>query len=102
VFADLELADYLLWKIPELRGHIAFDGRPELLTHDEFEAVIRFPRQRPGWHSAVRDYSLIVTTPVIAARAVATSTWRRAYVGKTLAIIHRPANSIPDAVPDAG
>jgi hypothetical protein len=90
VFADLEIADWLLWKIPELRGHIAFDGRPELLTRDEFEAVVRFPRQQPGWQSAVRGYSLIATTPVIAAHAVATSRWRRAYTDKTLAIIRSP------------
>lgn len=90
VFADLDIADWLLWKIPELRGHIAFDGRPELLTHDEFQAVVLFPRQQPGWQSAVHGYSLIVTRPVIAARAVANSRWRRAYTDGTLAIIRSP------------
>jgi len=68
VYADLSLADWALWAAPELRGRVAYDGRPELMTPQEFDGVIRFARLSPRWRSAVRGYTLLVTNDAIARR----------------------------------
>jgi len=68
VYADLPLADWALWNDPGLRGRIAYDGRPELMTPGEFAGVIRFARLSPGWPAALRGYSLVLTNPAIAHR----------------------------------
>jgi hypothetical protein len=66
VYADLTLADWVIWEAPQLRGMVAYDGRPELMTPREFTDVIRFSRTRPGWRAAVHGYSLIVTNETTA------------------------------------
>ncbi len=72
VLADLPVADWVLWQAPQLRGRIAYDGRPELLTRREFvDDAVRFERFTPGWEQAVRPYTLIVTDTAIAERLVA-------------------------------
>ena len=90
VFADLELADRLLWKIPALRGRIAYDGRPELLSRRQFDGVIRFARQEPGWQEFVRGYSLVVTNRAIARSMAETGRWQRVYAAdKTFVVVRR-------------
>jgi MFS family permease len=91
VFANLELADWLLWKIPELRGRIAYDGRPELLTRRQWEGAVRFARLEPGWRSAVRGYSVIVTSGAEAVRLIETGEWRRVYADGPFAVVRRTA-----------
>jgi hypothetical protein len=68
VYADLSLADWALWVAPELRGRIAYDGRPELMTPQQFDGVIRFARLSPGWREAVRGYAVLVTNDAVALR----------------------------------
>ena len=90
VFADLELADRLLWKIPELRGRLAYDGRPELLSRRQFDGVIRFARQEPGWQEFLRGYSLVVTNRAIARSMAQTGRWQRVYAAdKTFVVVRR-------------
>jgi hypothetical protein len=89
VFADLELADWLLWKIPALRGRIAYDGRPELLSRRQFDGVIRFARQEPGWQEFVRGYSLVVTNRAIARSMAETGRWRRVYADEAFVVVRR-------------
>ena len=90
VFADLELADRLLWKIPELRGRLAYDGRPELLSRRQFDGVIRFARQEPGWQEFLRGYSLVVTNRAIARSMAETGRWQRVYTAdKAFVVVRR-------------
>ena len=90
VFADLELADLLLWKIPALRGRIAYDGRPELLSRRQFDGVIRFARQEPGWQEFVRGYPLVVTNRAIARSMAETGRWHRVYAAdKAFVVVRR-------------
>jgi len=89
VFADLDLADRLLWKIPTLRGRIAYDGRPELLSRRQFDGVIRFARQEPGWQEFLRGYSLVVTNAAIARSMSETGHWRRVYADQTFVVVRR-------------
>ena len=57
-------ADWLLYEIPELRGRIAFDGRFEILSQPQFQAVRDYLKQSgPNWQRASRGYSIIVVDP---------------------------------------
>jgi hypothetical protein len=56
-------ADWLLWKLPELRGRTAYDVRFELLTAAELEAIVRYKSLQPGWDDATRGYRVVVVDP---------------------------------------
>ena len=53
-------ADWLLWKEPSLRGHVAWDVRFELLTGDEMRSILRFKQSQPGWRNVVAPYEVLV------------------------------------------
>jgi hypothetical protein len=59
VWASDEYADWLLWKQPSLRGHIAWDVRFELLTEDEIQSLIAFKLKRPGWQAQAQRYPVL-------------------------------------------
>jgi hypothetical protein len=46
VLATYELADWVLFRVPEARGRIAFDGRWEILPASEFRTIMDFHRGR--------------------------------------------------------
>ena len=93
VFADLDLADWLLWKIPQLRGKVAYDGRPELLRRREFRHIAAFERMEPGWEAAVRGYGVVVTSATIATRMAKTGRWRRVYGDEALTVVRATKRS---------
>jgi hypothetical protein len=69
VLADVSYADWLLWRDPGLRGHVAFDGRFELLSHHgirTLEAVAAGERSR----LEALPYRLVVLHPRESAAAV--------------------------------
>jgi hypothetical protein len=53
-------ADWLLWKVPALRGRIAYDIRFELLTNRELRSLALFKAVRPGWRGAATGYPIVV------------------------------------------
>jgi hypothetical protein len=64
VFANEAFADWLLWRVPALKGRVAFDARFELLSDPELRAIARFRhRETPGWRVAARGYRLLVLDP---------------------------------------
>jgi hypothetical protein len=71
VLAGYDLADWLLFEAPEVRGRIAFDGRWEILSRPEFLAAMRYVGQvTPGWERFSLRYRLIVLNPASAGRLV--------------------------------
>jgi hypothetical protein len=88
VFADLTLADWLLWKIPALRGRVAYDGRPEILTRRQFLGVVAVARHERGWREALRKYQLLVTLPT-KHHGPHLSGWRRVYADDSLVVLRR-------------
>ncbi len=89
VLADPRTADWLLWHIPALRGHLAYDVRFELLTPREFAVVSAFYKAGPGWATAARGYSLVVDTPAHVTRLVRAGGWRQLYTDAQVAIAIR-------------
>lgn len=89
VYADLPLADWALWNEPGLRGRVAYDGRPELMTPAQFTDVIRFARLAPGWAKAVRGYSLIITNHAVAEHLIGARAWTAAASSDGIVLLRR-------------
>lgn len=61
VFADERYADWLLWRLPALRGRVAYDARFELLRGVELTAIADFKAQTgPSWKTIASGYRLLV------------------------------------------
>jgi hypothetical protein len=88
VYADLTLADWLLWKIPELRGRVAYDGRPEILTRRQFKGVVAVARRTPGWRAQVRGYDVLVVLRPRHHR-LDLSGWRRTHTDESIVVYRR-------------
>jgi hypothetical protein len=61
VFADERYADWLLWRLPALRGRVAYDARFELLSGAEIAAIVIFKNEiGPHWSALASGYRLLV------------------------------------------
>ena len=61
VFATDRHADWLLWKLPELRGRIAYDVRFELYEPSFFDRLAAYhSEQGPGWKAIADGYEVVV------------------------------------------
>jgi hypothetical protein len=70
VFADERYADWLLWRLPALRGRVAYDARFELLTGAEIAAIVIFKDEiGPRWSALAAGYRLLVLQRSSAATA---------------------------------
>jgi hypothetical protein len=88
VFADLTLADWVLWKIPSLRGDVAYDGRPEILTRRQFLRVVAVARHSRGWRTELRGYDVVVTPSPKHGRAHL-GAWRQVYADEAFVVFRR-------------
>jgi hypothetical protein len=53
-------ADWLLWRIPDLRGRVAYDVRFELYGADELDRIFGYERRDTGGPAVVDDFEVIV------------------------------------------
>ena len=53
-------ADWLLWRIPDLRGRIAFDVRFELYDEKALEQIVRYGRREDGWEDVLAGYGHVI------------------------------------------
>jgi hypothetical protein len=61
VFPSDRTADWVLWRIPSLRGRIAYDVRFEILERREIAALYRYSKMRgPAWQQVTDPYGVIV------------------------------------------
>jgi len=61
VFATSRDADWVLWRIPELRGRLAYDVRFEIYDRATFERIVRFRgEQGEDWKSLADGYEVLV------------------------------------------
>jgi hypothetical protein len=89
VYADLSLADWLLWKEPSLRGRISYDARLELLERGEFGRLVDYTLLRPGWRGQLNGYRIAVVDQGHANRLVQGGGWREIYGNGTVAVATR-------------
>jgi hypothetical protein len=61
VFATSRDANWLLWRIPELRGRLAWDIRFEIYSPETFERIVRFRgEQGSDWKTLADGYGVVV------------------------------------------
>ena len=66
VFVTDRNADWLLWRIPALRGRIAYDVRFEIYTPRTFNRIVAFRGERtPDWKALADGYRTVVLEPNI-------------------------------------
>jgi hypothetical protein len=64
VLAGPEHGDWLLFRSPEVRGRLAFDGRWEVLSPAQMRAVVDYLDQRgEAWEGLAQGYRLVVLDP---------------------------------------
>jgi len=54
-------ADWLLWRIPGLRGRVAYDVRFELYNERALDELISYGRRETGWRTLVDGYRVVTT-----------------------------------------
>jgi hypothetical protein len=89
VFANEATADWLLWKVPSLRGRVAYDVRFEVLTPRRIARLLAWRNLGPGWARAVAGYDLVVDDPAHVSRLVAAGGWHRVLVWHRVAVAER-------------
>ena len=60
VWATDGTADWLLWRIPELRGRIAYDVRFELYDQATLDRIVDYQARHGDWKSVVNGYRVVV------------------------------------------
>jgi hypothetical protein len=60
VWATDGTADWLLWRIPDLRGRLAYDVRFELYDQPTLDRIVKVGKAAPGWLGAVAGYRTFV------------------------------------------
>jgi hypothetical protein len=61
VFATSRDADWLLWRLPELRGRLAYDVRFEIYDRETFESIVRFRgEQGDDWKTLADGFDVVV------------------------------------------
>jgi hypothetical protein len=60
VWATDGTADWLLWRIPDLRGRIAYDVRFELYDRQTLDQIVQYGDRRGNWRRIVDGYGLVV------------------------------------------
>lgn len=91
VFSSERYADWLLWKLPDAKGRVAFDARFELLSEAQHVQLSEFTNAAEGWQSLLRGYSVVVLEPGKHARneqaLLSSGSARRAYAGEEISVL---------------
>jgi hypothetical protein len=94
VFIPDRFSDWMLWKIPELRGRIAYDVRFEIYDEEFFKRLARYNNEEGNYWQALADgYRIIVVDETIRSHTkefLAEPGTRVIYRGDELTIIARP------------
>jgi hypothetical protein len=60
IFASTQYSDWLLLRVPDLRGRVAYDARFELLPTYRLRQLVDVRRQVEGWRKVVAPFGLFV------------------------------------------
>ena len=97
VWATDGTADWLLWRLPDLRGRIAFDVRFELYDAETIERLSRYGRREGAdWISLADGYDVVIVDEAAHLRAhLAEPGARLAYKDTEIALVSRASPSRP-------
>jgi hypothetical protein len=60
LFATDGTADWLLWRMPDLRGRLAYDVRFELYDEDTLKRIDDYGARRAGWKTIANGYRVVI------------------------------------------
>jgi hypothetical protein len=60
LYATDGTADWLLWRLPDLRGRIAYDVRFELYDKATLERIVDYDARQGDWKSLADGYRVVV------------------------------------------
>ena len=100
MYADERFADWLLWRLPQLRGRVAYDASFELLSSTQLQAIGVFKSESGAdWSRVAGGYRLLVldssATALVRALAREPGT-RRLFESDGVVVLLRPVG--PSAV----
>jgi len=99
VFAPDRFSDWLLWKIPELRGRVAYDVRFELYDRAFFDRLAHYNGEAgEDWKSFADGYRIVLvdeTRRSHTADFLAEPGVRAVYRGEEITVLLRPSSSSP-------
>ena len=91
VWATDGSADWLLWRIPDLRGRLAYDVRFELYDQATLDRIVDYGARKGDWRSSLDGYRVIVVDKHAHLVALtAESGARVAYHDDDIAVVERP------------
>jgi hypothetical protein len=94
VFAPDRFSDWLLWKIPELRGRVAYDVRFELYDPEFYDRLANYNSEVGDWESFADGYRIVLvdeTNRSHTADFLKQPGTRVIYRGEELTVIARPS-----------
>jgi hypothetical protein len=65
-------ADWLLWRIPDLRGRVAYDVRFELFDQPALDRIVQVNAHRGDWPALLDGYDIVLVSGTRMNRAVRT------------------------------
>jgi hypothetical protein len=90
VWATDGTADWLLWRIPDLRGRLAYDVRFELYDEHALDELITYGRREAGWRAVVDGYRVVIVDDAAHLKALTAEPGARiAYRGDDLVVVRR-------------
>jgi hypothetical protein len=82
-------ADWLLWRIPELRGRVAYDHRFELYDAAALDTIIRWGRREGDWASVVDPYDVVIVDDAVELDALRQTGATVVYQDDEIAVVAR-------------
>jgi hypothetical protein len=90
VWATDGTADWLLWRIPDLRGRISYDVRFELYDKPTLDRIVDYQTRHGDWTSIAKDYRVVIVDDASHLRAfLAEPGARMLYRDDELAVVER-------------
>ncbi len=91
VWATDGTADWLLWRIPELRGRIAYDVRFELYDQATLDRIVDYQARRGDWKSVADGYRVVVADDLAHLEALAAEPGSNVvFHDDEIAVVERP------------
>jgi hypothetical protein len=91
VWATDGTADWLLWRIPDLRGRLAYDVRFELYDEDTLDRIVDYGTRTGDWRRSLRGYRVVIVDDAAQLRALAAEPGARiVFRDDGIAVVSRP------------
>jgi hypothetical protein len=90
LYATDGTADWLLWRIPDLRGRVAYDVRFELYDKPALDRIVRYDNRSGDWKSLLDGYRVVIADDLAHLEALAAEPGARVvFHDDSIAVVER-------------